>query len=67
MSTHWHAAAIRSNLHGKFEYVWVAKTFDGNPILFDTEQAALDFAISVCRDSSYALHSPHATLAKVKS
>jgi hypothetical protein len=66
MSTHWHATTIRRNLNGKSDYEWVAKTSDGNPMLFDTEQAALEFALSACRDQSHAMHSPRAIPAKVK-
>ena len=55
------ATATRKNINGKPDYRWVYTYYtDGKPVLFDTEQEALDCAKARCEDYSYALYAPKA-------
>ncbi len=57
------AKAMRRNVAGKEDYEWIAKYADNSPILFDTDNEALEYAKSACSDPAHAMYAPSASAA----
>lgn len=60
VTTRYIAQAIRRNCDGKPDYIWVAKTSDGNMRTFQTEEKALTVAQRACGIFDDALYAPTA-------
>ena len=54
------ATATRKNINGKPDYVWVYTYTNKTPVLFETEEEALDCAKAHCEDHAYGLYAPKA-------
>jgi len=54
------ATATRRNINGKPDYAWVYTYTNNTPVLFDTEQKALDCAKAKCDDPAHGLYAPKA-------
>ncbi|MEK9722821.1 MAG: hypothetical protein VW405_04965 [Rhodospirillaceae bacterium] len=62
MNSYYISTAIRRNVDGKPDYIWVARYTNGAAIPFPTETEATEWAQRKCDDDSRALYSPAAVL-----